>query len=72
MIKQIQISKRHNFIIVTRFGEEVLHYHMDNLDTVNRNCDIGIWRVKYKSEQKKISKFQQKINEMQLKRNLNQ
>jgi hypothetical protein len=44
----VRISKKPNYIIVTQFesGEEV-HYWKDE-PSRNKNCDVGIWRIKYK------------------------
>jgi len=44
----IRISKKPIFIIVTFFKDNYIHYHLDNLKTKNRYCDIGVWNIKYK------------------------
>lgn len=47
----IPISKKPNFIIVSSFSEyHYHHYCVDNLESINKHCDVGCWRIKYKTE----------------------
>jgi hypothetical protein len=48
-VKQIRISKKPNFIIVTNSQTTVYNYHLDNLKTKNKQCDSGAWKIKYKT-----------------------
>ena len=46
-IKVIPIARKPNFIIVTRFGESFFLYHLDDLSTINKHSDVGVWKIKY-------------------------
>ena len=48
MTKNIKIVNEPKYIIVSKFESGYVHYHMNNLNTVNKHCDIGVWRVKQK------------------------
>jgi len=48
MIKQIKIRKKPYLIIITKFGNDYYHYHLNDLSTRNKFCDIGAWYIKYK------------------------
>lgn len=48
IIKNIKISKKANFIIVCKFMQNYFLYHLDNLDTKNKQTDLGVWKIKYK------------------------
>lgn len=51
MIKNIRISKKPLFIILTNFNELINHhYFLDHLNTKNKHCDIGVWHIKYKTK----------------------
>lgn len=48
-IVNIPISKKPKYIVVTTHNKQVyFHYKMDSLETLNKICDIGFWRIKYK------------------------
>ena len=48
-ITNIPIVKKPNFIVVTTHdGISYVYYHLDDLSTLNKNCDIGFWHIKYK------------------------
>lgn len=48
MVKIIPIVKNPKFIVVTKFGNLYLHYHVDKVYS-NVSADIGVWNIKYKS-----------------------
>lgn len=48
-IKVVPIKKNAKFIVITKFGDHYLHYHLDDLSTVNKYSDIGVWNIKYKN-----------------------
>ena len=48
MIKAIPIREEPLFIVVTVFDKDYYHYHLNDLSSVNKNCDIGVWKIKYK------------------------
>lgn len=48
MIKIVPISRKPNFIIVARFGESYILYHLDDLSCINKSSDVGVWNIKYK------------------------
>lgn len=53
MIKIIPIRKNPTIILITKFNNENTYYqyHLTDLSTKNKNCDIGCWRIKYKVAQ---------------------
>jgi len=44
----IRIRKNPTIIIITVFENIYHQYHLNDLSTKNKNCDIGCWRIKYK------------------------
>lgn len=48
MIKHIRIVDNPKYVIVTRHGQSYFLYYMMQLDTINRYCDIGVWKISYK------------------------
>lgn len=48
MISIIPIREKPKFIVITRFGNDYFHYHLNDLTTTNKYCDIGFWRIIYK------------------------
>lgn len=50
LIKIIPIRKNPTIILITKFDNEdaYYHYHLYHLIKINKNCNIGCWRVKYK------------------------
>jgi hypothetical protein len=46
IIKIVRISENPKFIIVSQFVDIHFHYHMADLSTRNKMCDIGFWRIK--------------------------
>lgn len=49
MTIKIRVSKKPNFIIVSVYANDIFQYWVNSLDSVNKYCDIGVWRIKYKS-----------------------
>lgn len=50
IVKNILISKKPNFIIVSNYGKANYHYHVNDRNTINKTCDKGIWHIKYKTK----------------------
>ena len=50
MIKVIPIRKKPIHIIITYFDKIQYQYWLNDLNTKNKNCDIGCWNVKYKNK----------------------
>lgn len=48
MIHKIPISNKPSVITITVFKNDYYQYWLNNLNTKNKNCDIGCWRIKYK------------------------
>ncbi len=49
MIINIRISKKPNFIVLSNYGNCInYHFFLDNLSTLNKHSDFGIWKIKYK------------------------
>lgn len=48
MINIIPIRNKPIIIIVTKFYDNYYHYHLNDLTTKNKHCDIGCWKIKYK------------------------
>lgn len=48
--KIIKIRKNPTIILITKFHNENTYYqyHLTDLSTKNKICDIGCWRIKYK------------------------
>lgn len=46
--KVIPIRSQPTFIIVTVFETIYYQYHLTDLSTKNKICDIGCWHIKYK------------------------
>lgn len=49
VIKIVPISKTPKFIIVTKLWNAYFHYHMDDLSTINKLSDVGVWKIKLKN-----------------------
>ena len=47
-VKNIRITDNAKYVILTKHGNNYYHYFIDKLDTVNRYCDVGAFRVKAK------------------------
>lgn len=48
MINIIPIRKKPLFIIITFFEIKQYQYWLNDLSTKNKQCDIGVWNIKYK------------------------
>jgi len=46
--KIIPIRKNFSLIIVTKFDDEYYHYYLNDLSTKNKQCGIGVWKIKLK------------------------
>jgi len=47
----IKISKKPKYILISQFSLiETYQYWIDKLDTVNKYCDVGVWKIKYKTQ----------------------
>ena len=50
--KEIKIAKargfKAKFLVITKFDDQYYHYQLTDLSTVNKRCDIGVWREKEK------------------------
>ena len=44
----IPIERNPLFIIVTKYDDGYYHYNLKNMSTKNKQCDIGVWHIKYK------------------------
>jgi len=49
MIKQIKVRENPTLIIITKFENGYYHYHLNDLSTKNKQCDVGCWHIKYKT-----------------------
>lgn len=50
MIKIVPIQKKPLFIVITVFQEGNYQYHLNDLSTINKYCDVGCWHIKYKNK----------------------
>ena len=50
MITIVPIRKNPLIIIITIFENRYYHYHLNDLSTKNKQCDIGVWKIKYKKK----------------------
>lgn len=51
-IKIIPIRKEPKLIIITYFDNIQYQYHLNDLSTKNKVCDIGCWIIKPKKDEK--------------------
>jgi len=50
MINIVRVSKKPFYIIISKFEDNYFQYHLDNLKTKNKHCDVGCWNIKYKNK----------------------